>query len=126
MSVLIKRYIFYFVCYLMISCSFSIAENTTAEKIKSCSSVPGDAYKACVVAYNDYKKFVENEYNGIKEYSESNLYFMNMDNYSAEVIEHKDFFIVYFSLNSDEILGGDAEYKISKRGYKIMDEKHYE
>ena len=125
MSVLIKRYIFYFVCYLMISCSFSIAENTTAEKIKSCSSVPGDAYKACVVAYNDYTKFVENEYNGIKEYSESNLYFMNMDNYSAEVTEHKNFYIVYFSFNG-HILGGDAEYKVSKRRYKIISKKYYE
>lgn len=111
------------ICLLLNAPAVMGAEHMKNKKTEI--ELPGQLLKACMVAYSDFSKKIE-QYSSEK--SELAVYLANMNNYEVTIVhENRKCFVTFAPrrLTSGRIKGGGARYEIDVIDFRIIDKIYY-
>jgi hypothetical protein len=89
------------------------------------ASIHGDIFKACLVAYQDFEKILNEAKSDPPKLAQL---FSKIENYDIDIYEEPDSYRVVFHLKldlSEDAFGGGARYTIRKTDYRIVDKKYF-
>lgn len=110
------RWISLTLCACLFFCLIGLEAGESEIKTGRVMIVPGEMFKAAMVAYQDFIDRIRKE----NDDSSFGKYASKIENYDVEIKRVKAHWVIEFFLKGDDMRGGPAQYRVSNDTYKIV------